>query len=282
MPELPEVESVRRRLARVMTGRRIVRVELRRADLRTPFAADFRARVEGQTVCRVSRRAKYLQVELASGDILLMHLGMSGSFRVIAGGASDIPGPFHHPRGALEAHDHVVFDLSSGVRVIFNDPRRFGSMRVVERGGLAGDPALGALGPEPLGRGFTPQRLASALRGRRTSLKAALSDQRLVAGLGNIYVSEALHAARLSPARPAGSLVTARGEPRPEAHALLEAIRRVLRAALARGARYRGDDDRFRVYEREGKRCPRRGCGGTIRRAVQAGRSTYYCPSCQR
>ena len=281
MPELPEVEAVRRRLARVMPGRRITRVDLRRPDLRVPFGADFVARVEGQMVVRVTRRAKYLQVELASGDVILVHLGMSGSFRVLTRSAAATPGRFHHPRGALAVHDHVVFDLSSGVLLVFNDPRRFGSMRVLDGGTLASHPAIAGLGPEPLGRSFTANALAGALRGRRTSLKAALSDQRLVAGLGNIYVCEALHLARLSPMTPAGALVDARGEGRPGLRALHDGIRRALRTALHRRARYRGDD-RFRVYGREGERCLRRGCPGTIRRIVQAGRSTYYCPACQR
>ena len=296
MPELPEVEEVRRRLARVMPGRRITRVALRRHDLRVPFGPDFVARLEGQTVLRVGRRAKYLTVELGSGDVVVMHLGMSGSFRMLSASTLSVPGGLHHTRAALETHDHVILDLEEpaaragdasrprrpGIRVVFNDPRRFGSMRVMTAGECARHPALAALGPEPLGRGFTAQTLATALRGRRTSLKAALSDQRVVSGLGNIYVCEALHVARLSPARTAGSLLTRDGEARRGVHSLRDAIRSVLRRALTRGARYRGKDDRFRVYDREGERCPRRGCGGTIARIVQGGRSTYYCPACQR
>jgi formamidopyrimidine-DNA glycosylase len=291
VPELPEVEYVRRRLQRVMNGARITRVELRRADLRGPFPADFVRRIEGQTVLRVSRRAKYLVAELASGDALVMHLGMSGSFRIESGGSVRTPGRFRYDRSEDDRHDHVVFDLSSGVRVIFNDPRRFGSMTIVPAGDAAQPPtrdlrrkpsALEMLGPEPLARAFDAPRLAASLAGKKTSLKAALSDQRVVAGLGNIYVSEALHEAGLSPRRRAGTLVTPGGQPRERLVALVDAIRHVLKAAIRRQARYRGDEDPFRAYDREGQRCLRRGCPGTIRRIVQNGRSTFYCPVCQK
>ncbi len=262
-----------------MAGERIERVELRRPDLRAPFPSDFATRLEGQTVHRVMRRAKYLLAELSSGETLLMHLGMSGSFRIERPNAREVPGDFHYGRGALERHDHVTFDLASGSRVIFNDPRRFGHMALVERGIV---PAVSALGPEPLSRRFDAHVLAGALRGKKTSLKAALSDQAVVAGLGNIYVCEALHAARLSPTRIAGTLVARNGEPRGSLTTLVAAIRQVLQAAIRRQARYRGDDDRFRVYDREGDRCLRHGCPGTIRRIVQGGRSTFYCPVCQK
>jgi formamidopyrimidine-DNA glycosylase len=280
MPELPEVEYVRRRLRRVMKGARITRVELRRPDLRDPFPPDFVRRLEGQTVTDVSRRAKYLRAELASGDVLVMHLGMSGSFRIVSRGTVQTPGRFRYDRNEDDRHDHVVFDVSSGVRVIFNDPRRFGAMTIVPAGAVAS--SLERLGPEPLARTFDARRLAAALAGKRTSLKAALSDQRVVAGLGNIYVSEALHEARLAPTRQARTLVTPAGEPRERLRPLAPAIRHVLEMAIRRQARYRGDDDRFRVYDREGERCLREGCPGTIRRIVQGGRSTFYCPVCQR
>jgi formamidopyrimidine-DNA glycosylase len=255
-----------------MLGARIERVLARRPDLRYPLPADFTARLQGQTVRELTRRGKYLLAELSSGDILLIHLGMTGAFRV--------------SRSSRElefaTHDHVVFTMSSGATVVFNDARRFGFMKILGAEGSGSGSALPALGPEPLARGFRASVLAEALGRRKTSLKAALSDQRVVSGLGNIYVSEALHRARLSPKRRASTLVTRSGEPRPEAVALVESIKAVLEDAIARSHRPYGDDDRFRVYDREGKRCPRRGCPGVITRIVQAGRSTFFCPVCQK
>ena len=272
MPELPEVEYVRRMLRPAMLGARLERVLARRATLRYPLGDDFAARLEGQTVTAITRRAKYLMVALSSGDTLVMHLGMSGWFRVVTRAARD------RPAGALTTHDHVVFELSSGSLIVFNDPRRFGFMRLVPPGGESG---AAVLGPEPLDRAFTAEVLAHALAGRRTSLKAALLDQRVVAGLGNIYVSEALHRARLSPRRRASTLVDRRGAPRPSAFALVEGVKASLRNAIAR--RHRADgEDRFLVYDHEGRRCPRRGCSGVIRRIVQGARATYYCPVCQK
>jgi formamidopyrimidine-DNA glycosylase len=264
-----------------MEGARIARVETRRADLRSPFPSDFATRLEGQKVRALRRRAKYLLADLESGDTLLMHLGMSGSFRVVKERKDTVPGEFSSERSRLEAHDHVLFTMSSGVTVVFNDPRRFGVMSIVGADGRDNYPALRALGPEPLDRGFNAATLARALNGKKTTLKAALSDQRVVAGLGNIYVCEALHRAQLSPKRRASTMATASGEPRPGAKALTEAIRTVLKEAIANRHRYPGDD-RFRVYDREGKRCPRRGCPGTIKRIVQTGRSTFFCPVCQK
>jgi formamidopyrimidine-DNA glycosylase len=264
-----------------MEGARIERVETRRADLRAPFPSDFAARLEGQQVRALRRRAKYLLAELESGDTLLMHLGMSGSFRVVKGTRNDVQGGFYFERSSLDAHDHVLFTMSSGATVVFNDPRRFGVMTIVAREGHATHPALKALGPEPLERGFNAAMLARALKGKKTTLKAALSDQRVVAGLGNIYVCEALHRAGLSPKRRASTLATAAGAPRPGAEALAAAIQAVLRDAIANTHRYQGSD-RFRVYDREGQRCPRRGCPGTITRIVQSGRSTFFCRVCQR
>jgi formamidopyrimidine-DNA glycosylase len=271
VPELPEVEIVRRELSPVMTGARIERVELRRGDLRAPFPRGFRARLEGQTVGRLERRAKYLLAALSSGETLVMHLGMSGSFRIT-----------HDLAGEPDRHDHVVFHLSSGAAVIFNDPRRFGVMDLLRPGGLAAHPALGKLGPEPLSDGFDGAALARACAGRTTSLKVALLDQRVVSGLGNIYVSEALHLAGLSPRRRASTIATPSGAPREAAHHLAAAIKQVLEEAIARasGGAYRSS--RFRVYDREGARCRRRGCPGSIRRRTQAGRSTFYCAVCQR
>jgi len=239
------------------------------------------SRLEGRTVKSLGRRAKYLVAELSSGDVLLMHLGMSGWFRAEANGRRDRPADYYWEGGRSPVHDHVVFELSSGATVVFNDPRRFGSMRIVAARDVAGDPALAALGPEPLARGFDAAALAKALKARRIPLKAALSDQRVVAGLGNIYVSEALHLARLSPTRRASTLVTRSGQPQPEAERLVAAIKAVLRQAIRKQHRAYATD-RFRVYDREGKRCIRRGCPGVIARIVQSGRSTFFCPVCQR
>jgi formamidopyrimidine-DNA glycosylase len=266
---MPEVEYERRRLQRTMAGARIRRVLTRRANLRYGFPADFSARLERQTVLGVSRRAKYLVVELGSGDLLVMHLGMSGSFRIARGDVE------------YDAHDHVVFGMSNGVRVIFNDPRRFGFMMLFSRPELDRHATIGRLGPEPLARGFDAAALAGALHGRNASLKVALSDQRVVAGLGNIYVSEALHRARLSPKRRASTLVTRTGRPRPVLGKLVTAIQGVLKIAIRNQYRS-GARDPFLVYDREGEGCLRRGCTGTIRRIVQGGRSTFYCPVCQR
>src|SRR5215471_8787424 len=205
MPELPEVETVRRGLQPVMEGAKILGAEARRKDLRFPFQKDFVARLTGQTVTGLGRRAKYLMADLSSGDVLLMHLGMSGSFRVQklneAHVQGNTPGQFHHLRGKNGAHDHVVFHMSSGSDIVFNDPRRFGYMKIIARHALEAEPLLKGLGPEPLGNEFDADMLARSLVGKATSLKAALLDQRVVAGLGNIYVCEALYRAHLSPRR---------------------------------------------------------------------------------
>jgi len=267
VPELPEVEYTRRRLHRVMGGARIIRIVVRRQTLRHPLPPRFAARLEGQTVRAVARRAKYLIVELSSGERLVIHLGMSGWFRI-------------NP-AALEPHDHVVFEMSNGYVVAFNDPRRFGFMLLMNADEHAGHQSLARLGPEPLEKTFDATTLAGALARRKTSLKIALADQRVVGGLGNIYVVEALHRARLSPKRRASSLVTSNGVPRRAVYELVAAIRDVLKEAIRRQRRT-GDGNPFDVYDREGERCPRRGCRGTIRRITQAGRSTYYCPVCQR
>jgi formamidopyrimidine-DNA glycosylase len=264
MPELPEVEAVRRELLPVMEAARFVAVHTNRADLRTAFPGDFAARLEGRTVRSLERRGKYLLARLDSHEILVMHLGMSGSFRLNAD--ADTP----------DRHDHVVFRMSSGATIVFNDPRRFGSMDLIVAEGLTSGHGVGTLGPEPLSDAFDAATLARACRGRKTSLKAALLDQRVVAGLGNIYAVEALHRAHLSPRRRASTIATAAGRPRDSAVRLAQAIKRVLQDAIA--GRY---DDGFRVYGREGRRCPSRGCGGVIRRMTQAGRSSYFCPTCQ-
>jgi formamidopyrimidine-DNA glycosylase len=275
LPELPEVESVRRDLEPAMRRARFDEVIVRRANLRTPFPPQFSARLAGHTVNAVSRRAKYLLLELSSGDTLVMHLGMSGDFRLEPAESVGEPGK----------HDHVIFRMSSGKAVVFNDVRRFGFMDLVPPGEAERHPALSVLGPEPHTTDIKAELLARALKGRKTSLKAALLDQRVVAGLGNIYASEALHIARLSPRRRASSIATASGAPREAAQHLVNAIKQVLTEAIERAApntanNYRGG--RFRVYDREGERCRRRGCPGVIVRKTQAGRSTFYCPVCQK
>ena len=210
MPELPEVETVRRGLAPAMEGERFSKVEVRRGDLRWPLPKGFAQRLHGKLVEGLGRRAKYLLADLSSGDVLLMHLGMSGSFRV---GKDSAPGKYYHERSKSTAHDHVVFHMSNGATVTFNDPRRFGSMKLVPRARLEQEPLLRALGPEPFGNEFDATMLAQACAGKKTSLKAALSDQRVVAGLGNIYVCEALFRAQLSPKRQASTIVERNGRP---------------------------------------------------------------------
>jgi len=293
MPELPEVETVRRGLQPVMEGSKIVSAEARRKDLRFPFQKDFVARLKGQTVTGLGRRAKYLMADLGSGDVLLMHLGMSGSFRIQKDKDAQTPGQFHHPRGKNGAHDHVVFHMSSGAAVIFNDPRRFGYMKVIARNDLDDEPLLRGLGPEPLGNAFDAAMLALACQGKKTSLKAALLDQRIVAGLGNIYVCEALYLARLSPKRQASTIATRSGAPNERAERLVESIKRVLNDAIKAGGSSLRDhkltdgglgmfQHNFRVYDREGEPCRTPGCSGTVKRIVQNGRSTFYCPGCQK
>ena len=268
MPELPEVESLRRELAPILEGAHVGRVLLRRANLRRPFPPEFDSRIAGATVLQLRRRAKYLLADLSTGDTLIMHLGMSGWFRVE---------PADH---APEPHDHVVFDLSSGRAVVFNDPRRFGVMDLLPTSGVDRSLRLGGLGPEPLSPAFDGGALAAGCSRTRRPIKVALLDQNIVAGLGNIYASEALHLARLSPRLPAASIATSKGTPRPEAHRLAAAIKTVLTRAITQLAAV-DDSQRFRVYDREGAACMRRACAGRIKRITQAGRSTFYCPVCQ-
>jgi len=301
MPELPEVETVRRGLQPVMEGYRIVKMEVRRKDLRFPFQRDFAARLTGQTVTGLGRRAKYLLADLSSGDVLLMHLGMSGSFRAIKDEEQKAPGKFHHVRNEDRTHDHVVFHMSSGAFVVFNDPRRFGYMKIIARGALDQEPLLRELGPEPLGNEFDAVMLARSCANKKTSLKAALLDQRVVAGLGNIYVCEALYRAQLSPRRLAATLATkARqrngipgGEPTDHAKRLVAAIHAVLNQAIKAGGSSLRDHRQtsgelgyfqhsFQVYDRDGEKCQTAGCEGVVKRFTQNGRSTFWCPKCQK
>jgi len=296
MPELPEVETVRRGLQPVMEGARIDRIEARRPDLRFPLPPSFAARLEGRRIGALGRRAKYLTMHVDGGPVLICHLGMSGSFRIERDGEGDIPGVFHHERSKSAAHDHVVFHLSTKegrpARVVFNDPRRFGFMLFSE--GPPGEHAmLAGLGVEPTGNALDGLLLAGLLQNKKAPLKAVLLDQSLIAGLGNIYVSEALWRAGLSPLRIAGTLGKAGPKARAMADRLADAIRTVIADAIAAGGSSLRDHRQadgslgyfqhsFAVYDREGEPCPKPGCDGTVRRIVQSGRSTFYCATCQK
>lgn len=280
MPELPEVETVRRGLAPHLVGRRIVRVDQRRPDLRWPMPPDLVQVLTGAQVTGLRRRSKYILADLDRDAALLLHLGMSGRVRIEGEGL----GQFHHDPAVLPRHDHLVLTTEDGTTITLNDARRFGAVDLVRS---QDHPLLAALGPEPLDEDFTPARLAAALAGRRTPIKAALLDQRIVAGLGNIYVCEALFRAGIHPTRPAGRIG-------PDRVARLHAaIREVLWQAIEAGGASLRDHRQtsgelgyfqhsFRVYGREGQPCLREGCGGTLKRIVQGGRSTWYCPACQR
>ncbi|MBI1868223.1 MAG: bifunctional DNA-formamidopyrimidine glycosylase/DNA-(apurinic or apyrimidinic site) lyase [Methylocystis sp.] len=290
MPELPEVEIVRRGLERVFARGPIARVEQRRHALRFAFPEGFAKRLAGRRVQSLRRRAKYLIADLDDQQALIMHLGMSGSFRVERAAE---PSSLHHPLRVDRAHDHVVFHLDGGIRVIYNDPRRFGFMSLALRADLSSHPLFAGLGIEPLGPDMSAAALAAALSGRKAGLKSALLDQRTIAGLGNIYVCEALHRAKLSPLRAAGNLVAATGKPKPALVRLKAAIQEVLRDAIDAGGsslrNHRQTDGSlgkfqhsFRVYGREGEACAAPGCRGRIVRIVQAGRSTFFCDACQK
>jgi formamidopyrimidine-DNA glycosylase len=287
MPELPEVETVRRGLVPAMEGRRILQAEVRRPDLRWPFPPGMAERLTGARVDRLRRRSKYILADLDTGESLLIHLGMSGRMTISGLAAPFVPGQFHHAHAMPQKHDHVVLQMEGGARITFNDPRRFGAMDLMTTAGAETHPLLAALGPEPLGNTFSADTLAAAFQGRKAPVKALLLDQRVVAGLGNIYVSEALFRSGIHPERAGGRIGRARLE------RLAAEIRAVLSEAIEAGGSslrdYRQADGElgyfqhtFRVYDREGEACSAPGCGATIRRIVQSGRSSYYCPQCQR
>jgi formamidopyrimidine-DNA glycosylase len=293
MPELPEVETVRRGLEPVMTGRTIQSVEQRRPNLRFPLPDGFRERLSGRRIKGLTRRAKYLIFDLEGDLTLISHLGMSGSFRVELPESGSAPGAFHHPRSNLAVHDHIVFTLEKGIRVAYNDPRRFGFMELIETGTVDEHPFFRDLGIEPLGNELSGERLIELFDNKKAPLKSALLDQSLVAGLGNIYVCEALHRAQLSPRRAAGSLGRRRGTNGQSAAKLAAEIRKVLEEAIEAGGSTLRDhrladgtlgyfQHRFRVYDREGEPCSNEDCGGSVRRIVQSGRSTFFCPICQK
>lgn len=294
MPELPEVETVRRGLEPAMLGERFARVEQRRPDLRFPLPERFAERLIGRRIEALSRRAKYLIADLDDGQALVMHLGMSGRFIVEAPGTPPSePGAYYNEIGRHLVHDHVVFHLGSGARVTYNDVRRFGFMDLLPRAGLETCRHFAGMGIEPLGNELSGELLAKLFSGKVAPLKAALLDQRLIAGLGNIYVCEALFRAGLHPEAQAGSLATLAGKPREKAHLLARIIRDVLEEAVAAGGSTLRDfahadgslgyfQHRFRVYDREGEPCVTPGCGQLIKRLVQSGRSTFYCESCQK
>ena len=287
MPELPEVETVRRGLAPVLDGARLVRVEARRPDLRFALPDGFVQRLTGARIGVMSRRAKYLLAPLDRGDVLVMHLGMSGRFEIASAKARQRPGEFEYATSVDEKHAHVLFHTEHGETVTYFDPRRFGYMDLIAEDALAEHPWFKGLGPEPLGEDFTAAHLKAEFAGRKQSVKATLLDQRVVAGLGNIYVCEALHRAGITPERAAGSL-----KPK-DLTTLIEVIRLVLAEAIEVGGSTLRDyaaadgalgyfQHRFKVYGREGEPCLKPGCGGVIARIVQGGRSTFFCPVCQR
>jgi formamidopyrimidine-DNA glycosylase len=293
VPELPEVETVRRGLLPVLEGRRVLALESRRPDLRFPLPERFAERVAGRRILSLERRAKYLLARLDSGEVLIMHLGMTGRFVIEAGERTTEPGEFVTAVGRHAAHDHVVFRIEGDVTVTYNDIRRFGFMVMTPEADLAGHPLVRDLGIEPLGNALSGEAIARLFAGRTTPLKAALLDQRLIAGLGNIYVCEALHRAGLSPRRAAGSIARKDGGPTARADRLASEIRAVLEEALVAGGSTLRDfahadgslgyfQHRFKVYDREEEPCPSPRCTGVVRRIVQSGRSTFFCATCQR
>lgn len=297
MPELPEVETVRRGLQPVVEGALVEGVEQRRPDLRFPFPERFAERLSGRRVVGLGRRAKYLLFHFDDGAAMISHLGMSGSWRIEIDDASQTPGDFHHDRSKASAHDHAVFHLRAAddrkARIVYNDPRRFGFMLMAEQGRLDDHPFLAGLGVDPAGNELDGSVLARLFDGKKAPLKAALLDQRLIAGLGNIYVCEALWRAGLSPKRLAGTVAGQGGRPTVKAERLATSVRNVIADALAAGGSSLRDyvhadgslgyfQHSFSVYDREDEPCPREACTGVVHRITQSGRSTFYCPVCQR
>lgn len=296
MPELPEVETVRRGLAPAMEGGRILSAAIGDLPLRFGFPENFCERLAGRTVTFMGRRAKYLVCELDDAMALVMHLGMSGSFRVEREDGCELPGIFHHARSEARKHDHVVLEMErqeGRLAIIYNDPRRFGFMDLIPRADLATCRHFAGMGIEPTGNEFDGERLASLFAGKTMPLKAALLDQRLVAGLGNIYVCEALWRAGLSPKRKAGTIVRKGARVTGRCQNLATHVRDVIAEAIEAGGSSLRDhrqtngelgyfQHRFSAYDREGESCAKPDCNGVIRRIVQSGRSTFYCPTCQR
>lgn len=283
MPELPEVETVRRGLEPVLQGRRLSKVRINRPDLRFPFPEDFAARLDGATVERLERRAKYLRFALSTGEIWVTHLGMTGRFTI----DGQAPGEFEEDAPLGGKHEHLSLVTSDGKRIGFSDSRRFGYMALIPTGELDDHAWFKGLGPEPLGNGFNADVLKAAFRGKKQNVKVSLLDQRIVAGLGNIYVVEALYRAGISPRTPAGKVSG------PRLEKLVVNVRDVLAEAVEAGGSTLRDfanaeggqgyfQHRFDVYGREGQPCLREGCGGEIKRLVQAGRSTFWCSRCQK
>ena len=293
MPELPEVETVRRGLEPALVGATISTVTLNRPDLRFPLPSRFAERLAGRKIERLDRRAKYILAHLDDATVLAMHLGMTGSFRIEQATGAAMPGTYYYAKGTDARHDHVVFTVGDRLTVTYNDPRRFGFMTLLSQAELGSHPLFRDIGVEPLGEEFDGAVLARLFAGKQTPLKAALLDQRLIAGLGNIYVCEALHRAGLSPRRIAGTIAGRDGRTTARSIRLAACIRQVLEEAVAAGGStlrdYRQADGTlgtfqhgFRAYDREGAACTTDGCRGIIGRIVQSGRSTFFCGACQR
>jgi formamidopyrimidine-DNA glycosylase len=292
MPELPEVETVRRGLAPVMEGQRIVSAQINRPNLRFPFPDDFTARITGRTIISLARRAKYLLADLDDGEVLIMHLGMTGRFIIETDARISAPGEFAQDIARHVAHDHVVLHMEGGARITYNDVRRFGFMVLVRRAAIETHPLTRDIGIEPLGNGLNADVLMKLFAGKATPLKAALLDQKLIAGLGNIYVCEALFRSGLSPLRGAGTIASPSPKASRQRERLVDTIRSVLEEAIEAGGSTLRDfahadgslgyfQHRFKVYDREGEPCPNPACNGTVERIVQSGRSTFFCASCQ-
>ncbi|MCT4655518.1 MAG: bifunctional DNA-formamidopyrimidine glycosylase/DNA-(apurinic or apyrimidinic site) lyase [Cohaesibacter sp.] len=294
MPELPEVETVRTGLAPVMEGQLIAKAEIRRPNLRFDFPKDLGMKLEGRTITALSRRSKYLLADLDDGAVLVMHLGMSGSFRVVEAGDAHLIAQeaFHLERGKKPQHDHVALFLSSGAVILYNDPRRFGFFDLLDRATLPEHAYFTRLGVEPVGNALSADYLAPLFVKRKAPLKSVLLDQHVIAGLGNIYVCEALHRAGLHPAKPACDLVTKSGKPTAALKRLTEEIRATIAEAIKAGGSTLKDhtkadgslgyfQHRFKTYDREGEPCTKDGCSGSIERITQSGRSTFFCPKCQ-